>query len=194
MEQLLKFEDSFFAKDNIILLEVENSEYLETLESLLFYLVNAKKMPCVYLTVNRPYSVLRKAFEARKIDLSIMIFVEAVPGSKSSDFVPSNSNCLSLDGPNCLTDISLAITEAIKSIPHKEKFVIIDSLDAFLRYETGFTISRFMHFLLGKIRESKAKCIVLTNGKKESKEVAMDLSELCQYEQVSNFLKVRKWL
>ncbi len=194
MNELLTLKGSLFLKDDIVLLETGQENYLWTVELILKDLVNHRKMPLIYVTINRPYESLRALFLKKKIDLRLMMFIEAIPGKKTKGLNPSTSNCLSLGGPYNLTDISLAISEALSAISQENKVVIIDSLDAFLHYGSTTTILRFMHFILSKIREFGAKGVILTMKNNQHEGVISDLSGLCQYVSAETLEHGQKWL
>jgi|TARA_B100002003_G_C14112553_1_gene535119 hypothetical protein len=146
-------------KDYVVLVVVDGKKYQQTNIDLIKYLVSEKKIPGVYVTLNKPYDVIQRTFENNNIDSRMIIFIDAI--THSSGQTKKIKNCLYIGSPEKLSDISVAMDQAVKALP-KEKFVFFDSINTLTIFNKPVTVARFVHFLAGKMREWKIKGIIIS--------------------------------
>ena len=161
--------------DYLLLVAVDAKSYQSSVIEVLNYLVKEQNVPGVYVTLNKPYEILQRMFESNGIDSRIIIFIDVTSKSQDSKKV---GNCLYIGDPEKLSDMSVAIDQAVKALPGTEKFLIFDSLNTLSIFNKPATVARFVHFLAGKIREWKIKGIIITLAK-ETEESLLD--ELTQF-------------
>ncbi len=70
-------------------------------------------------------------------------------------FPERSSRHVYIDNPSSLTDIGIAITEGIKSLPAGNRFLLLDSLSSIAIHTDAQVFAKFSHFLAGKMREHK---------------------------------------
>jgi|SRR3989344_2219376 len=166
-------------KDYIALATVPASSYSKSNKEMIRILINTQNTPGVYVTLNKPFNILEKDFKISKIDINKIIFIDAVTktaGGKTS----KTKNCLFIGSPENLSDISLAMDQAVRAVPGKEKFVFFDSLSTLLIFNSAEVVARFIHFLAGKMRVWKVKGIIISlEDKKNNKELIDKLSQVC---------------
>lgn len=146
-------------KDYILLVTVDAKSYQNTAIDLVRFLVNEQNVPGVYVTLNKPYDIMQRTFANNGIDTRLVIFIDATTqtyGSKKVD------NCLYIGSPEKLSDMSVAMDQAVKALPTAEKFLIFDSLNTLAIFNKPATVARFIHFLTGKMREWKVKGVIIT--------------------------------
>jgi hypothetical protein len=146
-------------KDYVVLVVVDAKKYQKTNLDLIKYLVSEKKIPGVYVTLNRPYDIMQRTFQKNNIDTRLIIFIDAV--TNTSGEVKKVKNCLYIGSPEKLSDISVAMDQAVKALP-KEKFVFFDSINTLTIFNKPVTVTRFVHFLAEKMREWKIKGIIIS--------------------------------
>lgn len=168
-------------KDNeIFLLNMGIEDYKKKIPQILSYLTNEKNIPGVYVSLNKPITVLHDMFEKCNVNTEMILFIDAI--SKMSDIgLKSHDNCFYLRSPKDLSDISIAISEALNSINKKKKFVFFDSLNTFLLYSNENLTARFFHFVIGKIRIMGAQSFIVSLKKGVSKKLLTELSQFCDY-------------
>ncbi len=134
----------------IILVLSKADRYSNNVLKLLEYFINDKNEPGVYVTLSKPYVAMKKFLENR-VDLRMLIFIDAfaMGASKKPEKI---DGVLFLHNAEDLTGMSLALDQAVKSIPGKQKFVFFDSLSTLLIYNKSESVARFIHFLTCKIR------------------------------------------
>lgn len=162
----------------VALMLVNSSEYYKASTSIVKFLTTSKNIPGVYLSVNKPFSVLNENFKKEGIRNDLIIFIDAI--TSLSDGKPEeNEHCYYLESPENLSDISIAISEAIESIDHKEKFIFIDSLSTLLIYNNPETVTKFIHFLIGKMRAWNAIGVILSLKKRGEGSLIAEIGQFC---------------
>ena len=165
-------------KDFIALVVVSAKNYQKVNIEILKDLVDVKNTPGVYVTLNKPYDIINRVLEKEKIDTRMIIFIDCisrVAGSESKKV----KNCLYIGSPEKLSDISVAIDQAVNALPGAEKFIFLDSLSTLLIYNREGTVARFIHFIAGKIRALKVKGVIISIEKESDKSLINDLSAFC---------------
>lgn len=152
-------------------------KYNETNISLADYMINTKGIPGVYVTLNKPYHTMKKNLE-KVIDLRMLIFIDAITKSTGGK-IENPGECLYLDSIQNLTDLGIAIDQAIRAIPNDDKFIIFDSLSTLLVYSQAGSVSKFIHFLTGKVRALGVSGILLSLAYGEEDEFLSQLSMFC---------------
>ncbi|MEM2924763.1 MAG: hypothetical protein QXJ68_03635 [Methanocellales archaeon] len=132
----------------LVLTGAEN--YQKAVLELIEYLVNQRNEFGVYVTLNKPFFSMKKLLEP-KIDLRKVIFIDGF--TKLAGGKPEKTEgVLYITSIEDLTGMSFALDQAVKSIPSREKFVFFDSLSTLLIYNKTGSVTKFIHFLTGKIR------------------------------------------
>ena len=162
-------------KEYLLLVTVDAKNYQNAAIDLLRFLVNEQNNPGVYVTLNKPYEVMQRNLANNGIDARLVIFIDATSRTEQKK---KEGNCLHIGSPEKLSDISVAMDQAIKALPTSEKFLIFDSLNTLSIFNKPATVARFIHFLAGKIREWKVKGIIITLEKETEQSL---LDELTQF-------------
>ena len=113
-----------------------------------------------------------------KIDLNKVIFIDAVTTTVGGK-VEKTDDCLFIGSPKNLSDISIAMDQAIMAIPKKDKFLFFDSLSTLLLYNDVSVVAKFVHFLSGKMRIWEVKGIIISLRRAKDKELIQELKEFC---------------
>lgn len=163
-------------KDYIVLVRVNAANYQKSNIEILKLLVKEQKTPGVYVTLNKPFQVMQRLLEEEKIDSRLIIFIDAITN------VPENKkekNCLFIGSPEKLSDISVAMDQAVKALPTKDKFIFFDSINTLQLFNKPGTVARFFYFLSGKIREWKIKGIIISIKKESDNDLINELLQFC---------------
>ncbi|QQG38706.1 MAG: hypothetical protein HYS32_03835 [Candidatus Woesearchaeota archaeon] len=167
-------------EEYIALVTVDSEYYQDTNLNLVKHLVEEQNIPGVYVTLNKPYKTVEKLFTKNGIDLRLIIFIDAVTRTAGSK-VEKTDKCLFIGSPEKMSDISIAMDQAVKSLPGKDKFVFFDSLSTLLLYNNPITVARFIHFLTNKIRMWGVKGVVISLQKEKDKDLIDELSQFCDF-------------
>ena len=87
------------------------------------YLTKDIGIPGVYVTLNKPYTTIKSILKETKVDTRLILFIDAITktvGGKTK----KTKECLFIGTPENLSDISLAMDQAVTSLPGHEKFLI----------------------------------------------------------------------
>ena len=156
--------------DYILLLTFDAKNYQKTATDVLRFLVADQGIPGVYVTLNKPYEIVQRNLVSGNIDPRLIIFIDATSRPEGAKKV---ENCLYIGSPEKLSDLSVAMDQAVKSITTEKKFLIFDSLNTLAIFNKPATVARFIYFLTAKMREWKIMGIILTL-EKETEQALMD--------------------
>lgn len=164
--------------DYIALVVVDAKNYQKVNIEILKELVDVKNTPGVYVTLNKPYNIIQRILEKEKIDSRMIIFIDCI--SRTAGNQPKKiNNCLYIGSPEKLSDISVAIDQAVSALPKGGKFIFLDSLSTLLIYNKEGTVARFFHFIAGKMRALKVKGVIISIEKESDKALINELSTFC---------------
>ncbi len=165
-------------KQYIALATVDPKNYQKTNLEIIKHLTGEKNIPGVYITLNKPFETMQGIFKKSKIDTNLIIFIDAVTKTAGGK-TEKTDKCLFIGSPENLSDISMAMDQAIRSLPSKERFVFFDSLSTLLLYNEVETVARFIHFLSGKMRVWKVEAVIVSLRKEKDKELIDELTQFC---------------
>ena len=165
-------------KEYVALILVKPASYQQVSMQLVKYFTKERRMPGVYVSVNKPFSILHESFKNNGIKDELLIFIDAVT-SQEDIGKNEHDHCFYLESPENLSDISIAISQAVEAIDHKEKFIFLDSLSTLLVYNDAETIIKFIHFLIGKMRAWNVNGIILSLKKRGEASLIAELGQFC---------------
>lgn len=160
----------------LLLIDAENYTKINTL--LLDVLINEQKLPGIYVTVNRPYTTLIRTLADKDIDTSRIFFIDMISQTVGEKFRDDYKNCVFISSPESLTELAIALGQAVQAIPEKNKFIFFDTLSTLLIYNHVGTVSKFIHFFSSKIRVWGVEGIILSLEKETDERL---LSQLTQF-------------
>jgi hypothetical protein len=106
----------------------------------------------IVITTNFPYSILAKLYAEQGIDMAKVSFIDAVTRNSigSAENIPGIVRFI--NNPANLTDMGIAVTEALKDHSGKKVCILYDSISTMLIYLSSPNISKFIHFVTNKLR------------------------------------------
>lgn len=165
-------------KEYIALATVPTASYNKTNIEIIKYFIEGENIPGVYITLNKPCKTILSILKKSKIDTRLIIFIDGVTRLADNNGKKS-SNCLFIGSPEKLSDISIAMDQAVRAIPSKQKFVFFDSLSTLLLYNNAEIVARFIHFLASKMRVWKVKGIIISLERGKNRDLVDKLSQVC---------------
>ncbi len=162
----------------VALATVDPRNYQTTNIEIISYLVNVENIPGVYVTLNKPFESIEKLLTNKKINTDAIVFIDAVT-KIAGGVLEKTERCLYIGNPENLSDISMAMDQAISAVPGDKKFMFFDSLDTLLIYNKPQTVAKFIHFLSGKMRIWKVEGIIISLSKESNRELIDDLMQFC---------------
>jgi len=163
----------------IVLILSDEKKYLETNLEILGILTGKLKGKGIYVTINRPFDSLIELLKEKKINSKNLFFIDAITLTISGQ-AKEVSNCLFINSPNSLTELGIALGEAFKAMKTKEeRFIFFDSLSTLLVYNHSKSVTKFAHFLTGKMREWKIKGVLISLQKNVDEKLIAQVSQFC---------------
>ena len=132
----------------IILVIVESKKYVRASLEILRYLTEMAEG--VFVTLNRPYTSMKRLMEKEGIDVGKITFIDAITRQLGGEEVDSE-NCIYLNSPDP-TQIQMAIEQTMDRIFAENRFIYIDSLSTISLYKSFETLLKFIRYITGKIR------------------------------------------
>ena len=135
--------------DNPVLLSVLSKEHYS--DSILHTIKSLKGKNICYVTLNKTSSSLINAFKYKKVDVDNIFFIDAVSQSLGAD--KGIDNAIFVSSPAALTELSIAISEAVKS--KSFDILLFDSLSTLSIYGSD-NISKFTSSVINQVKSQNS--------------------------------------
>jgi len=112
------------------------------------------------ITVNQPYKVLVKIYAKAGIGPEKYYVIDAITQYSGGVCTP-DTRVKYVTNPSNLTDLGISITEFLKQIPEPKKCILFDSVSMLLIHIPTVTASKFLHFVVNKLKLSDVSGIFL---------------------------------
>ncbi|MFH1663740.1 MAG: ATPase domain-containing protein [archaeon] len=166
-------------KKEIVLILSDEKKYLETNLKILNILTNKLNEKGIYVTINRPFNSLIELLESNKIKTKNIFFIDAITMTVVGE-AKEVPNCLFINSPNSLTELGIALGEAFKAMKETtDRFIFLDSLSTLLIYNQSQSVTKFAHFLTGRMREWKIKGVLISLQKNVDERLIAQVSQFC---------------
>ena len=163
--------------DYVALIVVNAGNYRKSRSELLNYFLADERIPGVYITLNKPYDIILRELGSNA-DTRLVIFIDCIT-QIAQGRQARQQNCVFIGTPEKLSDLFVALDQAVNSITVNEKFIFLDTLNTLTLFNAEATIARFIHQLVAKIRAWKAKGIILTIHKNGDEDLLSDIAPFC---------------
>ncbi|VVC04385.1 Uncharacterised protein [Candidatus Burarchaeum australiense] len=162
----------------VVLFIADPKDYVTQNLELLADFVNVQKLNGVYITVNRPYDSLISLLKREGIDTSKIFFIDLITKT-ARDAPERRGNCIFMGNASNLTDLSVAISQAVSVDPNAKKFIYLDSLSTMLIYNEAGSLSKFSHFLTSRLREWNVDGVFISLDSESDRTLTNTLSQFC---------------
>ena len=176
IEKLIEKELKDLPEDFIVAVITDSGKRLAVNIAIIKYLTGKKKMPGVYISMNKPYKVIVKQLKRNGIDTKKLFFVDTISGFKGPDR-PGNENFVALQSPSSLTELGMIISKACHS--KKPKFIMMDSLSIMLMYNSKETTLRFIHYVTTQLRKKAWPGVIFSLGKDMKGDTLESITQFC---------------
>lgn len=114
--------------------------------------IQKRNISTIFISVNQPAAHLSERFRNDGIDVLRIFFIDAITRYAGGPAPAPADNCRYVGKPGDLTAMSIAVTDALKK-PYGERPVIFfDSVNAMLIYSNSVDLTKFLHFIVSKLR------------------------------------------
>ncbi len=166
---LKKLENAFKDKNKIALVIESPSRLTETNMEITEYLVKNRGLAGIYVTLNKPYRKLKYLLDAKGVDTERVIFIDAISSERDKEGAGKVKGCLYIDTPQNLTDLGIAIENAMSAISRGKRFLIFDSFSSLSVFHEPNTVNKFARFLCGRMESWGVIGVVLAISAEKDK-------------------------
>jgi hypothetical protein len=142
-----------FRRNQVLLSVFPKMSYNRSIYGLMHGLQKKKSCKVCYVSLNKPAAQLMKSFSKHRIKTNKIFFIDAV--SRGIQAEADKENVLYLSSPAALTELSIAISEAMKSKVFD--VMIFDSLSTLNMYRLGGAAEEFTSSLINKVKKDNHK-------------------------------------
>jgi len=165
--------------NRVALFIIDPKKYHSVHLKILKGLIKIKKFSGIYITVNKPYDALFKYLKDNKLPTDNIFFIDAISKSVSNE-IRLTENCLYIPSPSHLTDLGMALTQALESMNRRgDKFLILDSISTLLVYNDFETVAKFVHFIISRLRVFGLVGLIISIEKILDEKMINILMEMC---------------
>jgi len=159
--------NKIFSKKPKILMVVSNSDrkVYESISGCVGNFVNDMR-PVVFVTFKYSYKFIMNFLQKKDIDTDLVIVIDTV--TRQWIRRDSNFNCIYLNMPLSLTDISVALDSVLSLMDNpdlKKGVLVLDSLDNITKIDHNLAVVRFVNFILTKAKQQGFNCMVTSSDK-----------------------------
>ncbi len=164
-------------EEYIALITVNANDYLRVNLHTLRFLCNGKGLYGIYVSINRPYKSILNIMKGSGIETDNMFFVDCI-SILLGDTPFRTAKCL-FTSPENLTDMAVLIDQWVSNLPEGGKFLFFDSLSTLFIYNSVGTVTKFSHFLTGKMRQWGLNGVLMSLEKENNPEILDSISQFC---------------
>jgi hypothetical protein len=177
-EKLKKFIKNLKPK-TVVLFIIDAKKYHKIHPKVLKTIIEEKCFAGIYITINKPYNTLVKYLKENDIDTKNIFFIDAISRVVGGT-IKMTKDCLFIPSPTQLTDLAIAMTQAIESMKHREnKFIFLDSLSTLLIYNSFEVTAKFVHFIITRLRVFGLVGLIISIEKQIDEKMLNILIEMC---------------
>jgi len=158
----------------VVLTLIDPMRYQEAVFGIVRYFTG-KSQRGVYVTLNKPYSVLAKNFGKAGIPSESLFFVDGITNVPAAE---EGADHACLGAGIDLSNLCIGISRAVGKLK-EEKFLLLDSLSTLLIYNDSKAVSKFAHLLTEKMRRWDTQGSLLTVEMNAEKDVVSQLAPFC---------------
>ncbi len=158
----------------IVLTLIDPMRYQEATVDILNYF-SKKSSRGIYVTLNKPFSVLMKTFGNAGVPAESLYFVDGITNVPSPE---EGKDHACLGSGVGLSNLCIGISRAV-NLFEGEKFLLLDSLSTLLIYNDPKSVSKFAHLLTEKMRRWNTSGSLLTVEMNAEKDVVSQLAPFC---------------
>jgi hypothetical protein len=147
-------------EESLLYLMLAEPEKIHVMNIEVMKKILSKNCTPLIISVNQPYKVLMKMYAREGIDPEKYYVIDTVTQYSGGICTPG-PRVRYVTNPSNLTDLGIAITEFIRLIPEPKKCIMFDSVSMFLIHIPAVTASKFLHFVVNKLKLSEISGIFL---------------------------------
>ena len=148
----MTFDDSVGTpEENLLYLMLSQPDRIQMMNIAVMKKIIKNGCTPLIITVNQPHKVLAKMYAKEGIGPEQYYIIDAVTQYSGGTCLPG-PRIKYVNNPANLTDLGIAITEVLKQIPDAKKCIMFDSVSMLLIHIPTATASKFLHFVVNKLK------------------------------------------
>jgi hypothetical protein len=136
----------------IILALSPSRTYRENTIHLIQEIQKSSSLRVIIICVNQPAAFLRDFYTKNGIDIGRIFFIDAITHYATGTSPAPLENCRFVSKPNDLTAMGIAVTTTLKKFEGEKTVIFLDSVNAMLIHTSSVDLSKFIHFIISKLR------------------------------------------
>lgn len=146
-------EFSMSPDDKRIVLALSPSRtYRENMLRLIRDIQKSPDLQVIVICVNQPAVFLSDIYRKNGIDTNRIFFIDAITHYATGTAPAPLESCRFISKPNDLTSMGIAVTGILKQFEGKKTVIFLDSVNAMLIHTSSADLTKFIHFIISKLR------------------------------------------
>lgn len=137
------------SRNDIVHLYMPAKEYEDSNEEFVKKLLDRGYVG-IYVSVNKPYHALVDDMREIGINTDHIFFIDLISNEITREH-KGIDNCIFVNSPSNLTDLSIVVNEVFQAIKTSKKFFIFDAISTLLIYNDSKIIEKFVHYLTSRM-------------------------------------------
>lgn len=139
-------------EERIILALSPSRTYRENNLTMIQEIQKDSNLRTIIICINHPESFLRDFYTRNGVDINRIYFIDAITHYATGTTPTPVDNCRFVSRPGDLTAMSVAITSTMKEFKDEKTIIFLDSVNAMLIYTNTVNLTKFIHFIISKLR------------------------------------------
>lgn len=156
--------------NQVILIIINKSEYIEKSVEIVKTLGGIDQKTC-YVALNKPYNSIILNMQKNDIDSNKFFFIDVLTATVQTP--PEVTNCLFVESPNAITDLSLSFSKAMFEVGCEN--ALFDAVSNLLIHQDQASVIKLTQNLMTKVRVGGKKAIFIAL-KEDSEQLIKDLT------------------
>jgi archaellum biogenesis ATPase FlaH len=157
-------------ENQVLLIIIPKEKYSSQITDITRKLSNVSNKIC-YVLLNSPYNTIISDMKKNEINVDKFFFIDTLTSEVQQP--EPKQNCTFITAPNALTELGIAISQALNE--QKCDNIIVDSLSTLLIYEDDSKVIKFSHNIITKIKVTNSKAAFIVLKEDVSSELIKDL-------------------
>jgi hypothetical protein len=158
------------SKNQVTLIVIEKSNYIAKSLEIIKGVEQISNKIC-YVALNKPYNSIIINLNNQGVNSSKFFFIDVLTATVQTP--PVVDNCIFVESPNAITDISLAFTSAL--IEKGCDMALFDSISTLMIHQDEASVIKLSQNMMTKVRVANKKAVFITL-KEDSETLIKDLT------------------
>jgi len=162
---------------NGLIIVISSSETFQKNNQLLIQRLVKEKKSGIYVTLSVAHSVIVNRLEKGKSKANSLFFIDGA-GKKCTDGL-KEGHYKSVQGPEALTELSIAISEVANTGNYQ--FLFLDSIGTLQLYNDFENASKFTRFMTNKLKLMGITCVIISLDESQSEKLNSVLKQSAEF-------------